>query len=95
MQMTSLGTSLCCICQVFDKKWEYNVAILQLFMDVPTAYDAIRRVILYNILMEFGLPPLDLPVGEAQLSKEEFGVSMELVRFIKVNLKFKPIVQSG
>jgi hypothetical protein len=34
------------------KKWEYNGAVLQLFMDVPTAYDAVGRVILCNILME-------------------------------------------
>jgi len=45
MQMTSLGTSVCCICQAFDKKWEYSAAVRQLFMDVPTAYDAVGRVI--------------------------------------------------
>ena len=62
-------------------------------MDVPTACDAAGRVILCNILMEFRIPPLHLPVEEVRLSKEEFGVSMELVRLIKVNLKLKPIVE--
>jgi hypothetical protein len=51
--------------------------------DIPTAYDAVGMVILYNILMEFGIPSLQLPVEEVSLSKEEFGVSMELVWFIK------------
>jgi hypothetical protein len=49
-------------------------------MDVLTAYDTVGRVILYNILMEFHIPPLHLPVEEVQLSKEEFGVSMELIQ---------------
>jgi len=66
------------------KKSEYNGAVLQLFMDVPTAYDAVGRVILYNILMEFGIPPLHLPEEEVRLSKEEFGVPTELAALIKV-----------
>jgi len=67
---------ICCICQVCDKKWEYNGAVLQLFMDVPTAYDAVGRVISYNILMEFCIPLLHLPVEKVQLSKEDFMVTL-------------------
>jgi hypothetical protein len=62
-------------------------------MDVMTAYDAVGRVILYNILMEFGIPPQYLPEEEeVQLIKEKFGVPMDLAGLIKVYLKFKPIV---
>jgi hypothetical protein len=58
-------------------------AVRQLLMDVPIASDAVGMVISYNILMEFCIPPLHLPVGEVQLSKEEFGVSVQLVKLIK------------
>jgi hypothetical protein len=34
------------------KKWEYNETVHQLFID----YDSVRREVLYNILIEFGVP---------------------------------------
>ena len=33
------------------KKWEYNEAVHQLFIDFKKAYDSVRREVLYNILM--------------------------------------------
>ena len=45
-----------CICQVLQKKWEYNEAVHQLFVDIKIAYDSVRREVLYNILIEFGIP---------------------------------------
>jgi hypothetical protein len=50
---------------------------------------------LYNILMEFGIPPSTPTSRRGSTSKEEFGVPIELVRLIKVYLKFKLIVESG
>ena len=44
-----------CICQVLEKKWEYN-EIYQLFIDFKKAYDSVRREVLYKILIEFGIP---------------------------------------
>jgi hypothetical protein len=41
-----------CICQVFEKKWEYNEAVHQLFTDFKKAYDSVRREVLYNSLMK-------------------------------------------
>ena len=38
------------------KKWEHNEAVHQLFIDFKKAYDSVRREVLYNILIEFGVP---------------------------------------
>ena len=39
----------------WEKKWEYNEAD-QLFIAFKKAYDSVRREVLYDILMEFGIP---------------------------------------
>jgi len=44
------------ICQILEKKWEYSVAVHQLFIDVKNAYDSVKREVLYNILIEFSVP---------------------------------------
>jgi hypothetical protein len=36
-------------------KWEYNETVHQLFIDFKKAYDSVRREVLYNILIEFGI----------------------------------------
>ena len=41
---------------VLEKKWEYNEAVHQLCIDFKKAYDSFRREVLYNILIEFGIP---------------------------------------
>jgi len=38
------------------KKWEYNEAVHQLFLDFKKAYDSVRREVLYNILNELSIP---------------------------------------
>jgi sorting nexin-29 len=38
------------------KKCEYNGTVYQLFIDFKKAYDSVRREVLYNILIEFGIP---------------------------------------
>ena len=45
-----------CILQILEKKWEYNEAVHQLFIDFKKVYDSGRREVLYKILMEFGIP---------------------------------------
>ena len=45
-----------CIRQILEKKWEYSEAVHQLFIDLKKAYESIRREVLYNILIEFGIP---------------------------------------
>ena len=44
---------LFCIRQMLEKKWEYNEAVHQLFIDFKKAYDSVRREVLYNIIMAF------------------------------------------
>jgi sorting nexin-29 len=41
---------------MLKKKWEYNEAEYQLFIDFKKAYDSVWREVLYNILMECGKP---------------------------------------
>jgi hypothetical protein len=53
---TSTTDQIFCICQVLEKKWEYNETVLHLFLDFINAYDSVRREVLYNILIEFGVP---------------------------------------
>jgi hypothetical protein len=40
----------------FEKKWEHNEAVYQLFIDFKKAYDSVRREALYNILVELVSP---------------------------------------
>ena len=42
--------------QILEKKWEYNEEVHQLFVDFKKAYDSVRRLVLYKILGEFGIP---------------------------------------
>jgi hypothetical protein len=39
------------ICQILEKKLEYNGTVHQLFIDFKKAYDSVRREALYNILI--------------------------------------------
>src|SRR5215469_7245507 len=45
-----------CIRQILEKKWEYNESVHHLFIDFKKAYDSVRREVLYNILIKFGVP---------------------------------------
>jgi hypothetical protein len=37
------------------KKWEYDEVVPQLLVDFKNAYDSVRREVLLNILIEFGI----------------------------------------
>jgi hypothetical protein len=45
-----------CIRQILEKKWEYNEAVHQLFVDFKKAYGSIMREVSYNNLIDFGIP---------------------------------------
>jgi hypothetical protein len=38
------------------KKWDYNETVHQLFIDFSKDYASFRREVLYNILIELGIP---------------------------------------
>jgi len=52
----STNDHIFCIHQILEKKWEYNEAVHLLFIDFKKALDSVRRDVLYNILIEFGIP---------------------------------------
>jgi hypothetical protein len=41
---------------MWEKKCEYTVIVDHIFIDIKKAYDSVRREVLYNVLIEFGLP---------------------------------------
>ncbi|KAJ4431080.1 hypothetical protein ANN_19675 [Periplaneta americana] len=41
---------------IMEKKWEYKGTVHQLFIDLKKAYDSVKREVLYDILIEFGIP---------------------------------------
>ena len=41
---------------MLQRKWEYNEAVNQLFIDFKKAYDSVMREVFYIILTEFGIP---------------------------------------
>ena len=45
-----------CSRQILATNWEYHEAVHHLFTDIKKAYDSVRREVLYNILIEFGIP---------------------------------------
>jgi hypothetical protein len=42
--------------QILFEKWEFIEAVHQLFVDFEKAYDSVKREVLYNILIDFGIP---------------------------------------
>jgi hypothetical protein len=41
---------------MYEKKRKYYEALKQLFMDLKKTYDSDRKEVLYNFLIEFGIP---------------------------------------
>jgi hypothetical protein len=39
-----------------EKKWKCSGTVNKLFIDLKKSYDSIRREVLYNIVIEFGMP---------------------------------------
>jgi len=52
----SITDHIFCIFQILEKKWEYNEAIHQLVIDFKKSNDSVRREVLYDIIIKFGIP---------------------------------------
>jgi hypothetical protein len=52
----SVADQIFYIQQILEKKWEYSCTVHQLFKDFKKAYRSVRKEVLYNILIEFGIP---------------------------------------
>jgi sorting nexin-29 len=63
--------------QVRKKKLECNEAVHQLFIDFKKAYDLFRREVLYNILIEFGIPTKLVKVIKMCLNETYSGVWLD------------------
>ncbi|KAJ4427756.1 hypothetical protein ANN_25409 [Periplaneta americana] len=50
------GGNLKCNIEILEKKWEYKGTVHQLFVDFKKAYNSVKREVLYDILIEFGIP---------------------------------------
>jgi hypothetical protein len=44
------------VCQILEKKWDYNGTVRKLFIDFKKAYDSVKSEVLYDILLEFCIP---------------------------------------
>ena len=53
----------------FLKKWEYIEEVHQLFIDLKKTYDSVRREVLYNILIDFGIPMKHLRLIKTYLNE--------------------------
>ena len=62
------------------KKWEYNEEFQQLFMDFKKAYDSVRKEVLYEILIEFGIPRK--PVTSIKMSMTETYSTAQLGKYV-------------
>ena len=80
-----------CIRQILEQKWENDEAVYQLFIDSKKAYDSVRREVLYNNLIEFGIHMK--PVGLKKMclnetySRVQVGKHLSDMFRIKNNLK--------
>jgi hypothetical protein len=41
-----------CICQVLEKKWEYNGTVDYIFIDFKKAYNSVRKELLYTVKLD-------------------------------------------
>jgi hypothetical protein len=55
--------------EILEKKWESSGTVHQLFIDFKKACDSVKREVLYNILLEFGIPKKQVRLIKACLNK--------------------------
>jgi hypothetical protein len=51
----STSDHISCIRQILEIKWEHNETVHRLLVDFKKSYNSVRREVLYNIHVEFGI----------------------------------------
>jgi hypothetical protein len=69
------------------KKWEYNESVHQLFIDFKKACDSGRREVLYNILIEFGVPMKLVRLIKMRLTETYSRVSVGKILSLRFPIK--------
>ncbi|KAJ4434228.1 hypothetical protein ANN_22776 [Periplaneta americana] len=64
-------------------KWEYKGTVHQLFIDFKKAYDSVKREVLYDILIEFGIPKKLVRLIKMCLSETYSRVRIDIARRLK------------
>jgi hypothetical protein len=75
------------ILQILEKKWEHNGTVHQLFIDSKKVYDSIKREVLYNILLVFGIPKK--LVRLIKMCLNETYSEVRIVNFCLINFLFR------
>ncbi|KAJ4427040.1 hypothetical protein ANN_26839 [Periplaneta americana] len=74
--------------QIMEKKWENKGTVHQLFIDFKKAYDSVKREVLYDILIEFGIPKKLVRLIKMCLSETYSRVRIDgIVSIVKDELK--------
>ncbi|KAJ4435211.1 hypothetical protein ANN_23788 [Periplaneta americana] len=63
--------------RIMEKKWEYKGTVHQLFIDFKKAYNSVKREVLYDIPIEFGIPKELVRLIKMCLSKTYSRVRIE------------------
>jgi hypothetical protein len=79
--------------QILEKKWEFNGTVHQLFIYFRKAHDSVRKEVLYNILIEFGIPRK--LVGLIQMCLNETYSTMCVGRFKSDKVSYSEWPEAG
>jgi hypothetical protein len=87
--VTSTIDQIFYIRQILEKKWEYNGTVRQLFIDFKKTYNSIKREVLYNILLECGIPTK--LVRLIKMCLNETCSKVRIVNFCLINFIFRMV----
>ena len=69
-----------CIHHIPEKKWEQCGAVHKLFVDFKTAYDSVRREVLYCVLIKAAIP---MKLGRLKKCLNETYSEVQIVRYLE------------
>jgi hypothetical protein len=84
-----------CIRQILERKWEYNETVHQLFTDIKESCDSVRREVLYNILIEFGVPIILVRLITSKLWLNETCIKFNVGKHLSGNFPIQNDLKQG